>query len=117
MSSSVRQRTVPGSLRSEKSDASFSSVESSDIRPAVASSVIAKLLIFTLAMVTVPLGAYFLSVRTVFQGNPTFAGGLAALMANVVLMGYIFVAVKDDQAEREEDASGGKEGRKGAKDE
>jgi vacuolar ATPase assembly integral membrane protein VMA21 len=104
MSSSVRQRAP----RTEKSASSVSSSISSldagpsDIRPAVASSVIYKLLIFTLAMVTVPLGAYFLSVRTVFEGNPTFAGGLAALMANVVLIAYIFVAVRDDQAEQEE---------------
>ncbi len=105
MSSTVRQRAP----RAEKPGAS-SSVSSStssldgpsDIRPAVASSVIYKLLVFTLAMVTVPLGAYFLSVRTVFEGNPTFAGGLAALMANVVLIGYIVVAVRDDQAEQEE---------------
>jgi hypothetical protein len=104
MSSSARQRAP----RTEKSASSISSSTSSldagpsDIRPAVASSVIYKLLIFTLAMVTVPLGAYFLSVRTVFEGNPTFAGGLAALMANVVLVAYIFVAVRDDQAEQEE---------------
>jgi vacuolar ATPase assembly integral membrane protein VMA21 len=105
MSTSVRQRAP----RSEKPASSISSSTSSfdasgpsDIRPAVASSVIYKLLIFTLAMVTVPLGAYFLSVRTVFEGNPTFAGGLAALMANVVLIGYIVVAVRDDQAEQEE---------------
>jgi hypothetical protein len=106
MSSTVRQRAP----RSEKSTLSNSSSTSSldrpsDIRPAVASSVIYKLLIFTLAMVTVPLGTYFLSVRTVFDGNPTFAGGLAALMANVVLIGYIVVAVRDDQAEHEEKRS------------
>jgi vacuolar ATPase assembly integral membrane protein VMA21 len=115
MSSSVRQRAP----RSDKPSPSSStaSLEPSDIRPAVPNSIIAKLLVFTLAMVTVPLGTYFLSVRTVFQGNPTFAGGLAALMANVVLMAYIFVAVRDDQAEQEEAAEGRRKGSGWKKDE
>jgi hypothetical protein len=106
MSTAVRQRAPRTEKPSPSSvSSSTSSLDApSDIRPAVASSVIYKLLIFTLAMVTVPLGAYFLSVRTVFEGNPTFAGGLAALMANVVLVAYIFVAVRDDQAEQEERA-------------
>jgi hypothetical protein len=104
MSTSVRQRAPRGEKPTPSSVSSSTSSPDgpSDIRPAVASSVIYKLLIFTLAMITVPIGSYFLSVRTVFEGNPTFAGGLAALMANVVLIAYIFVAVRDDQAEQQE---------------
>ena len=83
-------------------------------------SVIAKLLAFTAAMIVLPIGSYFASVNMVFKGlfaadawgihdkrsdmkagNATYAGALAALMANVVLIGYVVVAFRDDKQERE----------------
>jgi hypothetical protein len=39
-----------------------------------------------------------------FQGNNTVAGALAAVMANVVLIGYIVVAYNEDQADQAEEA-------------
>lgn len=33
-------------------------------------------------------------------GNSTFAGATAAIMANVVLVAYVVVAMKEDQSER-----------------
>ncbi|KAF2035840.1 hypothetical protein EK21DRAFT_106677 [Setomelanomma holmii] len=76
----------------------------SNISPAVPASVIWKLMSFTFAMITLPIGTYFFTVNFVFRGNATYAGGLAALMANVVLIAYVIMAFKDDQAEQAEEA-------------
>lgn len=59
---------------------------------------------FTFAMITLPIGTYFFTATYVFKGNATYAGGLAALMANVVLIAYVVMAFKDDQEEQREQA-------------
>ncbi|KAK4185980.1 VMA21-like domain-containing protein [Podospora australis] len=80
--------------------------EKSNIAPAVPASVIFKLLAFTLAMIVVPIGSYFATVDTLFKGNSTYAGALAAIMANAVLIGYIVVAMAEDQSDQLEGGSG-----------
>ncbi|EFZ03067.1 hypothetical protein MHUMG1_05495 [Metarhizium humberi] len=93
--------------------------EKSNISPAVPKDVIFKLLGFTFAMIVVPISSYFLTVHTVFKGssflftsaaslqcfysrlrvgNSSLAGGLAALLANVVLISYVIVAMKEDDS-------------------
>lgn len=75
-------------------------MEGSDTTPAVPMSVVWKLMSFTFAMICLPIGTYFFTAAYVFKGNATYAGGLAALMANVVLIAYVVMAFRDDQEER-----------------
>jgi hypothetical protein len=51
-------------------------------------------------MFAAPISMYFLTVNSIFSGNSSYAGGFAALTANVVLAGYIIVAVMEDQGEQ-----------------
>ncbi|EPE06792.1 vacuolar atpase assembly integral membrane protein vma21 [Ophiostoma piceae UAMH 11346] len=89
---------------------SGSAPEKSNIYPAVPRSVILKLLGFTLAMIVAPIGSYFATVDALFsdsianwRGNSTYAGALAAIIANVVLIAYIVVAFNEDLAEQASD--------------
>ncbi|KAK5143219.1 hypothetical protein LTR04_001959 [Oleoguttula sp. CCFEE 6159] len=93
------RRTVLQEARSfQKEDTS--APRKSDIAPAVPSSVIFKLLGFTFGMITLPIGSYFLTLNTIYGGNTTFAGATAAIVANIVLIGYVIVAMKEDQSDR-----------------
>lgn len=67
-----------------------------------------------------PIGVYFLTLHTIFKGlisfaslnrllhlgliyisgNSTWAGAAAAIAANVVLITYIIVAVREDESEK-----------------
>ncbi|ROV99985.1 hypothetical protein VMCG_06170 [Cytospora schulzeri] len=84
--------------------------QQSNIAPAVPMDVIVKLLAFTFAMIVMPIGSYFATVNTIFKGNSTFAGATAAIMANVVLIAYVIVAMREDQSD--EDGQQKKEGKK-----
>ncbi|KAI1259289.1 VMA21-like domain-containing protein [Xylariaceae sp. FL1019] len=100
-------------LDKDDDDLKVTSSGQSSTAPAVPIDVILKLLAFTLAMVVVPIGSYFLTVKTIFrasqplskssdwvQGNSTYAGILAAILANVVLVGYVVVAYNEDQSDQ-----------------
>ncbi|KAK4939323.1 vacuolar ATPase assembly integral membrane protein vma21 [Elasticomyces elasticus] len=102
------RRNIPEKTISEAQGGSSSSTQVSDTSPAVPGHVIYKLLGFTFAMIVIPIGSYFMTVNVVFRGNSTYAGALAAIMANVVLIGYIIVAMREDQSERIEAEQKGK---------
>jgi vacuolar ATPase assembly integral membrane protein VMA21 len=55
-----------------------------------------KLGIFSTAMFVAPLAAYYGAKDRYLGGNATYAGGLAAVVANVVLIGYIVMAFLED---------------------
>ncbi|CAG8983909.1 hypothetical protein HYALB_00005549 [Hymenoscyphus albidus] len=101
-------RTIPSQ---ETNEFTQKAGEKSIIAPAVPAHVIFKLLGFTLAMVVCPLGTYYLSLDTIFRGNSTYAGASAAIMANIVLMGYVIVAFREDQSDAIEAAEKEKKGK------
>ncbi|CEL07362.1 Putative Vacuolar ATPase assembly integral membrane protein VMA21 [Aspergillus calidoustus] len=75
----------------------------SDTSPAVPMHVIWKLVGFTAAMITTPVGTYFVSVS--FASSTTVAAILAAVMANIILFLYVYVAWQEDKEEREAEAA------------
>lgn len=63
--------------------------------------VVKKLLFFTALMIIAPLSTFF--ITDALFDNSIASGGLAALMANVVMMAYVYVAFsEDDTPEKEE---------------
>ncbi|KAI4096622.1 MAG: hypothetical protein LQ339_006918 [Xanthoria mediterranea] len=86
--------------KDDNNDRTPTASETSNITPAVPAAVIMKLLGFTAAMVGGPIGMYFLTLNTVFRGNSTWAGATAAFTANLVLIAYVIVAMKEDQSDQ-----------------
>ncbi|KAG7666416.1 VMA21 [[Candida] subhashii] len=69
--------------------------------PDIPRSVVQKLMFFTGAMIILPIVTFFLC-QYLFNNNSIVSGGVAALMANVVLIGYVVVAFMEDTRTPEE---------------
>ncbi|KAG0278648.1 vacuolar ATPase assembly integral membrane protein vma21 [Linnemannia exigua] len=99
--SSVEKRTTrttseQTSFGSSSSSSSSASSPSASRSVNVSSGTLAKLAFFTIAMIVFPIGTYFVTLDRYFEGNATYAGISAAVVANVVLISYVAVAVMED---------------------
>ncbi len=68
----------------------------------------AKLAFFSVALFAAPMAAYYGAKDRVFAGNATYAGGLAAAVANIVLIGYVIVAFLEDDGQPKKPVPGAK---------
>ncbi|KAK4051225.1 vacuolar ATPase assembly integral membrane protein vma21 [Microbotryomycetes sp. JL201] len=57
-----------------------------------------RMCLFTFAMITLPIGSYFLSRDHYFHDNLTGAGITAAMVANLILVIFIVLAIRDDDS-------------------
>ncbi|WEW59968.1 vacuolar ATPase assembly integral membrane protein vma21 [Emydomyces testavorans] len=70
--------------------------------PGYPQQVLWKLLLYSIAVIVLPLAAFFYARTHLFDGDSTYAGAVAAVTANVVLFAYIVVAMREDRGEQEE---------------
>ncbi|KAJ2614167.1 vacuolar ATPase assembly integral membrane protein vma21 [Coemansia sp. RSA 1365] len=70
--------------------------------PQIPGNVVGKLVAFSLLLLIMPILAYFLSLKLVFAGSTTPSAITAAVTANVVLAGYVYVAWVEDVDEGSE---------------
>ncbi|KAF3938431.1 hypothetical protein ABW19_dt0202012 [Dactylella cylindrospora] len=71
--------------------------------------VLYKLFGFTVAMLFGPLGCYYITVNYLFPGSTVLGASIAAVVANIVLVGFVFVAMKEDDEDKDKDKEKEKE--------
>lgn len=64
-------------------------------------TVVNKLVFFTAAMIIMPLTTFFF-VQYLSSSNSILSGGLAALVANIVLIGYVVAAYVEEIPSKEQ---------------
>ncbi|KAF3217480.1 vacuolar ATPase assembly integral membrane protein vma21 [Orbilia oligospora] len=67
--------------------------------PSIPREVLLKLFGFTVAMLFGPLGCYYLTTNYIFPGSTVLGASIAAVVANIVLVLFILVAMKEDDGE------------------
>ncbi|OWZ61048.1 hypothetical protein AYX15_06715 [Cryptococcus neoformans] len=63
-------------------------------------AVLYKLVLFALLMAVVPIATYFGTLNYLWDGSTTFAAISAIAAANLILVGYVVVAFREDAASR-----------------
>ncbi|KIR25984.1 hypothetical protein I309_05199 [Cryptococcus deuterogattii LA55] len=63
-------------------------------------AVLYKLILFVLLMAVVPIATYFGTLNYLWQGSTTWAAISAIAAANLILVGYVVVAFREDAASR-----------------
>ncbi|KAI5452194.1 vacuolar ATPase assembly integral membrane protein vma21 [Naganishia albida] len=59
-------------------------------------AVLAKLLFFATLVAVVPIATYFVTIDRLWHGSTTWAAISAVVSANIVLIGYVIVAFRED---------------------
>ncbi|ODN76191.1 hypothetical protein L202_06112 [Cryptococcus amylolentus CBS 6039] len=59
-------------------------------------AVLGKLITFAVLMAVVPIGTYFGSLNYIWEGSTTFSAISAIVAANLILVGYVVLAFKED---------------------
>ncbi|CCF52749.1 hypothetical protein NDA11_007588 [Ustilago hordei] len=75
-----------------------------------------KLAFFSVALFAAPISAYYFAKDRYLDGNATYAGGLAALVANLVLAAYVVAAFLEDDSDIAPPARKEGKGKEGKKD-
>ncbi|KAL2112501.1 hypothetical protein VUR80DRAFT_7354 [Thermomyces stellatus] len=88
-----------------------SPLEGSSTTPEIPTPVLINFLVFTLAMLVLPLGSYFLSLNSLFGGNTVWSAATAALVANLVLAAFVVQALREDRSDKRAAKAEGKKER------
>ncbi|KAF3920868.1 hypothetical protein ABW21_db0204543 [Orbilia brochopaga] len=83
--------TLPRAMQAEKMKANPG--------PAIPAEVLVKLFGFTAAMFIGPIGCYYVSTNILFPGSTVLGASIAAVVANVVLIAFVVVAMREDDGE------------------
>ncbi|EWC45167.1 hypothetical protein DRE_06055 [Drechslerella stenobrocha 248] len=67
--------------------------------PAIPNDVLIKLFGFTAAMLVGPIGCYYISTNLLFPGSKVLGASIAAVVANVVLISFVVIAMREDDDE------------------
>ncbi|KJA29944.1 hypothetical protein HYPSUDRAFT_31982 [Hypholoma sublateritium FD-334 SS-4] len=75
-------------------------MSTANVDAAAAGGVLATLITFSVSLGVIPIGAYFLSLHYLWAENSTYAAITAVVAANIILVCYIVVSLREDRRGR-----------------